>query len=115
MYKLAAANLVRTEQVDTLIAGIHSIGGPNVIVCGDFNDVPGCTSLRNLTSISGLKQVYPEVCCGPTYTFNTNRFYFRIDHVLYRGDLKPVEMVRGDIRCSDHYPLLTTFLLENNQ
>ncbi len=115
MYKLAAANLARTAQVDTLIAGIHSIGGPNVIVCGDFNDVPGCTSLRNLTSISGLKQVYPEVCCGPTYTFNANRFYFRIDHVLYRGDMKPVDMVRGNIRCSDHYPLLTTFLLENNQ
>lgn len=89
---------------------IARFGGPNVIVAGDFNDVPGCYTL-NLMSDYGLQEVYPEVGFGPMITFNSNRFYFRIDHVLYRGALKPLSMSRGYIKCSDHYPLLVRFAL----
>jgi endonuclease/exonuclease/phosphatase (EEP) superfamily protein YafD len=111
--KLAAANLKRAEQIDKLIIAMRQIGGPNVIICGDFNDVPGSYALRELTDC-GLKQVYPEVCMGPTITFYVNRFYFRIDHVLYRGAFKPVRQQRGDVKYSDHYPVLTRFLLDNS-
>ncbi len=38
--------------------------------------------------------------------------YFCIDHTLYRGGLVPVRMTRGDIRSSDHYPLLTEFYVK---
>lgn len=110
--KLAAANLKRAEQIDKLVIAIRQIGGPNVIVCGDFNDVPGSYALRELVDC-GLKQVYSEVCMGPTITFYVNRFYFRIDHVLYRGAFNPVRQQRGDVKYSDHYPVLTRFLLDN--
>jgi endonuclease/exonuclease/phosphatase (EEP) superfamily protein YafD len=110
--KLALANLKRDEQIDQLIVALRQIGGPNVIICGDFNDVPGSYPLRELTDY-GMKQVYTEVCTGPDITFYANRFYFRIDHVLYRGALSPVRQERGKVKYSDHYPVLTRFLLDN--
>lgn len=89
---------------------IEHYGGPNVIVAGDFNDVPGCYTLRHLADFK-LKQVYSELGFGPMITFNRDRFYFRIDHVLYRGALKPLRMRRGSSMASDHYPLLVRFAL----
>ncbi len=93
---------------------ISQIGGPNVIVAGDFNDVPGCFALRYLSDF-GMKQVYPEVAFGPMITYNSDRFYFRIDHVLYRGGLKPLDMTRSNVKCSDHYPVSVTFALSEPQ
>lgn len=108
--KLAAANRERAKQVRWLGQYIQRYGGPNTIVCGDFNDVPNCYSLRHLADY-GLKEVYPKVGFGPLVTYNANRFYFQIDHVLYRGALKPLSQERGNLTSSDHYPLLTTFEL----
>lgn len=106
--KICAAAPRRVEDTEQLIRYIDKYGGPNVIVCGDFNDVPGCYSLRMLAE-QKLKEVYPEVGFGPMITYNAGRFYFRIDHILYRGDLRPVAMRRGNIRSSDHYPVEATF------
>lgn len=81
----------------------------NVVVCGDFNDVPGCRALKILES-AGLQDAYAELGCGPTITYNASHFLFRIDHVLYKGDFKAHSIVRGDVPSSDHYPFLTTFV-----
>lgn len=89
---------------------IERYGGPNVIVAGDFNDVPGCFTLRYLADFK-LEQVYSRLGFGPMITFNRDRFYFRIDHVLYRGALMPLRMQRGSSLSSDHYPLLVRFAL----
>ncbi|MDE6334048.1 MAG: endonuclease/exonuclease/phosphatase family protein [Muribaculaceae bacterium] len=89
---------------------IAHYGGPNVIVAGDFNDVPGCFTLRYLADFK-LKQAYSQLGFGPMITFNRDRFYFRIDHVLYRGALMPLRMRRGSSLASDHYPLLVRFAL----
>lgn len=107
--KLSHANQRRASQAEMVGRYIKHYGGPNVIVCGDFNDVPGCYTLRRLEEFN-LKEVYPEVGFGPMITYNANRFYFRIDHVLYRGDFHPVSIKRGSTPSSDHYPLLTTFV-----
>lgn len=107
--KLASAAQRRAVQAQQLSRYIEYYGGRNVIVCGDFNDVPGCYALRALADC-GLREVWPEVAFGPTWTYNDNRFYFRIDHMLWRGDFKPVDIRRGSLRASDHYPLLATFV-----
>ncbi len=101
-----------TRELDCLrlMRYIRHFGGPNVIVAGDFNDVPGCFTLRKLEELQ-LRPVYPEVGFGPMVTFNNDRFYFRIDHVLYRGDLLPISLKKGKVRYSDHYPLKVTFAL----
>lgn len=107
--KLAAANKKRAEQAQWVGQYVQRYGGVNTILCGDFNDVPNSYPLRHLADF-GLKEVYPQVGFGPMVTYNANRFYFRIDHVLYRGDLRPVMQERGSLTSSDHYPLLTTFV-----
>lgn len=108
LHKIQVAAEQRECDIKRLSGYISHYGGPNVIVAGDFNDVPGCYALRRLGDFK-LRQVYPEVGFGPMITFNRDRFYFRIDHILYRGDLKPLSITRGSIRYSDHYPLIATF------
>lgn len=108
--KIAVGNVARARQTQVLLRLIRHYGGPNVIICGDFNDVPGCYSIRNFED-ADFKSVYPEVGLGPIITFNANRFYFCIDHVLYRGDMEPLSISKGTTKVSDHYPLLTTFKL----
>lgn len=107
--KLSAANVMRARQAKRLVQYIRKFGGTNCVVCGDFNDVPGCYAL-GLIEDQGLRQVYPAVGLGYMHTYNRNSMYFRIDHVLWRGEFAPHSITRGDIRNSDHYPLLTTFL-----
>ncbi len=110
--KIRIAGPIRTTDTEELIKYIKKYGGPNVIVCGDFNDVPGSYPLRLLAG-EHFKEVYPEVGFGPMITYNSGGFYFRIDHILYRGDMRPISMKRGDIKSSDHYPVTATFEMTN--
>lgn len=108
--KVQKAAEERQEDCDRLCRYIERFGGPNVIVAGDFNDVPCCYTLRRLRGYD-LRQVYPELGFGPMITFNRDRFYFRIDHILWRGALKPLRLWRGSYQESDHYPQLVTFAI----
>lgn len=110
--KIALANADRANQIHALVNAIDSLNFENTIVCGDFNDTPGCFSLQSLTSI-GLREVYPLVGTGYMYTFNSDRLLFQIDHVLFKGNFRPWSMKRGNIQYSDHYPLYTTFVTDN--
>lgn len=109
-HKVQLSAVKRAREADTLCRYIEKFGGPNVIVSGDFNDVPGCYTIRQLED-HDLHQVYPKLGFGPMITFNADKFYFRIDHVMYRGNLVPLKMTRGSIKTSDHYPILTTFAI----
>lgn len=106
--KLLAAFRIRAQQA-RYIKEFFATRKGNVILVGDFNDVPGSYAYRTIKS-DGLKDAYSECAFGPTVTYNDNRFYFRIDQMLYRGDLEAVRIKRGDLRSSDHYPLFATFL-----
>ncbi len=108
--KLATAGRERARQVERLISDIAKYGTGDVIICGDFNDVPGCHSLRRLEDI-GFRQVYPAVGRGYMATFNRNKFWFRIDHVLWRGDVEPISMRRIETIASDHHALVTRFAM----
>lgn len=99
-------------QIKILERILKKYGGENTIVCGDFNDPIGSYPLYYLEEYCNLKQVYPEVGFGPMITYNANHFLFRIDHILYRGNLKPYSMTRGNLKASDHYPLIATFLIQ---
>lgn len=106
--KLLAAFRIRAQQARYIKEFLATRKG-NVILVGDFNDVPGSYAYRTIKS-DGLKDAYSECAFGPTVTYNDNRFYFRIDQMLYRGDLGAVRIKRGDLRSSDHYPLFATLL-----
>lgn len=106
--KLATAFRKRAVQAEDLRTYIDSLGDANVILCGDFNDTPSSYSYRTIKG-DDMNDAYKNCALGPAITFHTNRFYFRIDHVLYKGDFEAIDIKRGNLKSSDHYPLLTTF------
>jgi len=86
----------------------------NTIVCGDFNDIPGCYAVRTIMG-DDMRDAYADAAFGPAITYHKNRFYFRIDHILYRGAMRAIDMERGTDVISDHYPLTATFIWNNNE
>lgn len=108
--KLTDAFRERAKQARVLRQCIDSIGG-NCIVAGDFNDIQDCYAVRTVMG-DDMTDAYAESAFGPTITYHGNRFYFHIDQVLYRGNFHSVDIIRGDCPASDHYPLLTTFVMD---
>lgn len=109
--KLYNAFINRANQAKQLRYYAEYLGG-DLLICGDFNDVPGCRCIKILEE-GGFKDVYSAVGCGPTITFNADRFYFRIDHMLWKGGFHPVSIERGGVPSSDHYPLTATFVWDD--
>lgn len=109
--KLRDAFIERADGARQMAALVKDIPGP-LIMLGDFNDVPGSYMYRVLRN-AGLEDAYTQVGRGLMYTFNANHFLFHIDQVLYRPDqgLTPVAMEKGTLKSSDHFPLLTTFVI----
>ncbi len=110
--KLKDAGVERAEQVKLLQKYLSRYGGKNAIVCGDFNDPVGCYGLWRLTDESHMKQAYAETGFGPMITYHANDLFFRIDHILYRGQMRAWSIKKGRTKASDHYPLTATFILE---
>ncbi len=102
----------RKQQAEQICRYMEGYEG-DVVICGDFNDVPNCYTLREIEA-AGATNVYTSVGCGPQITYNDPRFPFRIDHMLYRGNLRATSIERGNTPSSDHYPLTTTFVWENH-
>ena len=73
--KLAFANVERARQTQALLRLIRHYGGPNVLICGDFNDVATCYALRTLED-AGFSSAYAQLGFGPMITYNSGRFYF---------------------------------------
>ncbi len=113
MPKLCSAGIEREGQIRYLQKYLGRYGGKNAIVCGDFNDPTNCYGLYLLDTESHMRQAYEYAGFGPMITYNANDLYFRIDHVLYRGNLQPWSITRGRQKSSDHYPILTTFILND--
>lgn len=110
--KLAKAFKRRASQAHDLRNYINSLNGENIILCGDFNDTPYSYSYLTIKG-DNMHDAYKECAFGPAITFHANRFYFRIDHILYSGNnLKAIDIKRGNDKHSDHYPLIATFSLE---
>lgn len=108
--KLAKAFRNRTDQARIIRHVVDSIGG-DFIVAGDFNDIQGCYAERVIMG-NDLHDAYAECALGPCITYHGNRFYFRIDHILYGGDMEAVSVKRGDAPSSDHFPLVAKFLFD---
>jgi len=108
IHKLNEAYRTRAIQINQLREAADSIGG-NIIIAGDFNDVPLSYTIRSLKD-AGFKEAYPSLAIGPGFTYQADRLYFRIDHILYRGSLRPTSLEIPKVSLSDHYPMTMTFL-----
>lgn len=105
--KLGDAFRGRAESATDLRAILDTLPDP-IIVCGDFNDVPASWTYRTIRA-DDFHDAFAERGFGPAPTFNDHLFYFRIDHILYRGDIKALSVKKGNINTSDHYPLVARF------
>lgn len=81
----------------------------DVILCGDFNAMPG--SAPYLLAAAKLRDVQVVVeRHRPQRTFSSNRPFTRIDHIFVSPSLEPqrVTVPRGDLTrvASDHLPLI---------
>ncbi len=111
--KIVKAAKLRAKQATKLRKYIKSIKNENIIVCGDFNDVPNCYAINKISD-DDFDDVYAECGLGPMATYHGDNIYFRIDHILYDGDFEATSFKRGNISCSDHYPLFATFKWDND-
>lgn len=105
--KLTQGFIKRKNDADVLRKAINKINGP-LIICGDFNDVPESYAYRLLRG-DDLKDAYVETNFGPMITYNRHMMYFHIDQIFYRGALKALSVKKGNIKASDHYPLIAEF------
>lgn len=108
--KLTAAFRSRADQAEDIRRVVRGVEG-DVILAGDFNDIPGSYAYRTVAD-AGLTDAYRQAGLGPAITYHADRFYFRIDQIFYRGALEALRTWRGDCRTSDHYPLLCVFELK---
>lgn len=104
--KFGLASMLRASQADTIAAATGKLGD-NLIVCGDFNDTP--QSYTYSTIRGNLEDAYEKTGNGPGITYNRDRFYFRIDHVLYGPALNPLKTEIDHVTYSDHYPVRVLF------
>ena len=102
--KLSDAGVVRSKQADVLQERLRGLKGKKVILCGDFNDTP--ISYTHHTLGKDLQDAFVESGNGLGISYNRNRMYFRIDHILASKDLKIYGCrVDDSIEASDHYPI----------
>lgn len=113
--KLRVAFEQRAEAARQLRNMTDTIKGP-LIICGDFNDVPGSYAWRTMRS-GGMDDAYCQTGKGPMITFNANHLLFHIDQVLYRPDcgVRPLGVSRGSLKSSDHYPVMARFALDPDE
>ncbi len=106
--KLSRAFVIHAKEA-AIVRSIIDKSPSNLIVCGDFNDTPSSFCYRTIRG-GDLKDTFQDCGTGLTYTFYANHIYFKIDHILYRGNLEAVEWRRDKAGDSDHYPQVATFV-----
>jgi endonuclease/exonuclease/phosphatase (EEP) superfamily protein YafD len=80
----------------------------DVLVMGDMNDTPGSFAYRTVCG-DDVRDAWADTGFGPIYTFHAHHLYVKIDHILYRGNMRLVSCRCDKKGESDHYPLVAVF------
>ena len=105
--KMKNAFATRASVSKAIAEYAESIEG-NVIVCGDFNDVPGSWTYRNFTK-RGFEDAYSKTGFGHLITYNQHLMWFHIDQMLFKGEMVPLYVRKEKMNASDHYPIVAEF------
>ena len=104
--RLSVSYRARAKQAELVSEYVRNSKNPYIIVCGDFNDTP--ISYSRHTIMSGLlKDAFAETGLGMGVSYNKNKFWFRIDYILYSKNIKAYNCTVDKIKDSDHYPVWT--------
>ena len=80
----------------------------DVLVMGDMTDTPGSFAYRTVCG-DDVRDAWADTGFGPIYTFHAHHLYVKIDHILYRGDMRVLSCRRDKKGESDHYPMVAVF------
>jgi len=100
--KVGNASFVRANQADS-VSKVIGESPYRIILCGDFNDVPGSYSYRTVRK--GLKDAWVENGKGWGNTFHENLFLFRIDFIMHSPNIRSTQVKVDKVNYSDHYPI----------
>lgn len=111
MAKMDYGYAARKLQAEIVCQHLVSCKEDRVIVCGDFNDISGSTTLRSFMRL-GLKSAWWKRGFGYGFTFHGMKMRLRLDHVLYSDRALRLQRVCvPHSECSDHDPVVCDFNL----
>lgn len=98
----------------TAIRGFIDASPYDMIVCGDFNDVPLSYSYHRIAE--DLKDTFAEAGNGYSYTFDGYFRMLQIDHVLVSPDIEVISYeADNSAKYSDHYPVITRLKIDKRK
>lgn len=104
--KLGNAAKIRAGQADSVAAFIARHKGEDMIVCGDFNDIP--ISYVHRTIQGDLTDCYKSTGFGPGFSYRKHGMHVRIDNIFCSEKFTPVYThIDKTITLSDHFPIIT--------
>lgn len=110
--KLRDATVERAAQIDIIVADMQRETSPYVIACGDFNDSPISYTRHRIARV--LDDAFVNSGNGLGISYNRNKMYYRIDHILHSEDFESYACkVDRSVKISDHYPI--SCYLEKNR
>jgi len=109
IYRKLGATFKLHSHEASMVRGFIDRSPENVILCGDFNDTPASYCYRTIRG-NDMSDAFLDCGFGLKHTFHDNRMYFKIDHIMYRGDIEAVDWYRDKAGASDHYPQVATFV-----
>lgn len=104
--KLANAAVIRASQADSVAAFVTRHKGEDIILCGDFNDIP--VSYAHRVIQGDLIDCYTSAGRGPGFSYRKNGMFVRIDNIMCSENFTPCyTFVDKSIDVSDHFPIIT--------
>jgi len=111
--RLKNAFIMRSEQAEIVSEHAKKCPYP-YIICGDFNDTP--VSFTYQTLKKGRLDAFRESGKNGTGKTYRGRFpAYRIDYIIYDHKLRSTRYKKIKVALSDHYPIMCTFSIDNNQ
>lgn len=105
--RLSTAYIQREKDIKLITEYINNYDYDALIVCGDFNDTPISYTYHQMKG--DLTDAFVNSGLGQGITYHENKFWFRIDYIMYSSEFESYNCEVGDIKYSDHYPV-TTYL-----
>lgn len=110
LYKLMYASSERAKVANKVADLSKQIELP-MVVCGDFNDMPGSYVYSRIKG--HMKDAFVSKGFGIGNTYQKILPILRIDYLFYDSDFFEVQSFKkSDIGLSDHYPVLVTLQLK---
>ena len=97
----------RLSNVAEILARSKRSDADAVVVCGDFNSLPG--SPTHAAMKATFQDAWEVVGVGDGFTYSSDRPVRRIDYVFHTPGLAPVRAWVSPSLASDHLPLTVEF------